>query len=103
MPEEKKLFPKTCKVFPRNDLQYIPGILVKRKRIEVPSKLPLTETELARCLSYADVYEVTEKGDVLLTRLNYLADNSEAEVSEDVPEVELDEPRKEEGEEDDTD
>lgn len=91
--DEKSLFPKTCKVFPRNDLQYIPGILKDQKRIEVPSKLPLTETELARCLSYADVYEVVDGKDVLLTRLNYLADNSEAEAADDVPEVELAEPR----------
>lgn len=95
------LFPKRCKVYPRNGLQFIPGILEKQKRIEFPAELPLSETELRRCLSFADVYEVTDGGDVLVTLLNYLSDNSKATPAKDVPEVELQYPRdeKDEGEE----
>lgn len=95
------LFPKRCKVYPRNGLQFIPGILEKQKRIEFPAELPLSETELRRCLSFADVYEITDGGDVLVTLLNYLSDNSKATPATDVPEVDLLYPRdeKEEGEE----
>lgn len=96
-----ELFPKRCKVYPRNNLQFIPGILEKQQRIEFPAELPLSEKELRRCLSYADVYEVTDGGDVLLTMLNFMADNSEAEPATDVPEVELLYPRDEKKEEED--
>lgn len=92
------LFPKRCKVYPRNGLQFIPGILEKQKRIEFPAELPLSETELRRCLSFADVYEVTDGGDVLVTLLNYLSDNSKATPAKDVPEVELQYPRDEKDE-----
>lgn len=84
---------KVCKVYPRNGLQYIPGILEKRERIEFPAQLPMSEKEIRRCLSYADVYEVTDAGDVLLTLENYLEDNSKATPATDVPEVELLYPR----------
>ena len=96
-----ELFPKRCKVYPRNGLQFIPGILEKQKRIEFPAELPLSEKELRRCLSYADVYEVTDGGDVLLTMLNFMSDNSKATPATDVPEVELQYPRDEKEEEDD--
>lgn len=96
-----ELFPKRCKVYPRNNLQFIPGILEKQQRIEFPAELPLSEKELRRCLSYADVYEVTDGGDVLLTMLNFMSDNSEAEPATDVPEVELLYPRDQKTEEDD--
>lgn len=96
-----ELFPKRCKVYPRNGLQFIPGILEKQKRIEFPAELPLSEKELRRCLSYADVYEVTDAGDVLLTMLNFMSDNSEATPAEDVPDVELQYPRDEKEEEGD--
>lgn len=92
------LFPKRCKVYPRNGLQFIPGILEKQKRIEFPAELPLSETELRRCLSFADVYEVTDGGDVLVTLLNYLSDNSKATPAKDVPEVDLQYPRDEKDE-----
>ena len=92
------LFPKRCKVYPRNGLQFIPGILEKQKRIEFPAELPLSETELLRCLSFAYVYEVTDGGDVLVTLLNYLSDNSKATPAKDVPEVELQYPRDEKDE-----
>lgn len=92
---------KRCKVYPRNGLQFIPGILEKQKRIEFPAELPLSPHEIRRCLSYADVYEVRDGGDcVLLTMENYLADNSEATAATDVPEDELLYPRDEEDEED---
>ena len=96
-----ELFPKRCKVYPRNGMQFIPGILEKQKRIEFPAELPLSEKELRRCLSYADVYEVTDSGDVLLTMLNFMSDNSKATPATDVPEDELQYPRdkKEEEEE----
>lgn len=96
-----ELFPKRCKVYPRNGMQFIPGILEKQKRIEFPAELPLSEKELRRCLSYADVYEVTGSGDVLLTMLNFMSDNSKATPATDVPEDELQYPRdkKEEEEE----
>lgn len=96
-----ELFPKRCKVYPRNGLQFIPGILEKQKRIEFPAELPLSEKELRRCLSYADVYEVTDGGDVLLTMLNFMSDNSKATPATDVPEVELQYPRDEKEEDDD--
>lgn len=100
MPE---LFPKRCKVYPRNNLQYISGILEKQKRIELPAELPLSEKELRRCLSYATVYEkVSSSKDVLLTLDNYLLDNTDAEAATDVPDDELLTPRdekKEDGEE----
>lgn len=96
-----ELFPKRCKVYPRNGMQFIPGILEKQKRIEFPAELPLSEKELRRCLSYADVYEVTGSGDVLLTMLNFMSDNSKATPAKDIPEDELQYPRdkKEEEEE----
>lgn len=94
---EKSLFPKRCKVFPRNNHQFIPGILVKRKRIDLPAELPLSEHELRRCLSYADVYEMVGDKCVLLTMHNYLSDNTDAEAATDVPEdVEMNYPRDEE-------
>lgn len=80
---------KVCKVYPRNGIQTISGILPKQEKIELPAKIELNEKEVRRCMSFADVYEVVEKGDVLLTPVNYLADNSEAEVAKDVPEDEL--------------
>lgn len=80
---------KVCKVYPRNGIQTISGILPKQEKIELPAKIKLNEKEVRRCMSFADVYEVVEKGDVLLTPVNYLADNSEAEVAKDVPEDEL--------------
>lgn len=98
MPE---LFPKRCKVYPRNNLQYISGILEKQKRIELPAELPLSEKELRRCLSYATVYEkVSASKDVLLTLDNYLLDNTDAEAATDVPDDELLTPRDEKEEED---
>ena len=94
---------KRCKVYPRNGLQFIPGILEKQKRIEFPAELPLSPHEVRRCLSYADVYEVREDDTcVLLTMENYLADNTDAPEATDVPEDELLYPRDEkedEGEE----
>lgn len=80
---------KVCKVYPRNGIQTISGILPKQEKIELPAKIKLNEKEVRRCMSFADVYEVVKKGDVLLTPVNYLADNSEAEVATDVPEDEL--------------
>ena len=104
MPE---LFPKRCKVYPRNNLQYISGILEKQKRIELPAELPLSEKELRRCLSYATVYEkVSSSKDVLLTLDNYLLDNTDAEAATDVPDDELLTPRdekEEDGEEEEAD
>ena len=94
---------KRCKVYPRNGLQFIPGILEKQKRIEFPAELPLSPHEVRRCLSYADVYEVRDDDTcVLLTMENYLADNTDAREATDVPEDELLYPRDEkedEGEE----
>jgi hypothetical protein len=90
---------KRCKVYPRNGKQYIPGILDKRKRIEFPAELPLTLTEIRRCLSFADVYEMPEgKGTdkcVYLNAQNWMADNSEAEAADDVPDTKLLYPRDE--------
>lgn len=90
---------KRCKVYPRNGKQYIPGILDKRKRIEFPAELPLTLTEIRRCLSFADVYEMPEgKGTdkcVYLNAQNWMADNSEAEAADDVPKTKLLYPRDE--------
>ena len=90
---------KRCKVYPRNGLQFIPGILEKQKRIEFPAELPLSPKEIRRCLSYADVYEVTDAGDILLTLENFMADNSDATPATDVPEDELLYPRDEGNEE----
>lgn len=95
---------KRCKVYPRNGLQFIPGILEKQKRIEFPAELPLSPHEIRRCLSYADVYEVRDGGDcVLLTMENYLEDNSDATAATDVPEGELLYPRDEKEEEEEED
>lgn len=95
---------KRCKVYPRNGKQYIPGILDKRKRIEFPAELPLTLTEIRRCLSFADVYEMPEgKGTdkcVYLDAQNWMADNSEAETADDVPDTKLLYPRDEKESED---
>ena len=97
MAEEKSLFPKRCKVFPRNNHQFIPGILLNRKRIDLPAELPLSKHELRRCLSYADVYEMVGDKHVLLTLHNYMSDNTDAEAATDVPEdVEMNYPRDEE-------
>lgn len=97
---------KRCKVYPRNGMQFIPGILEKRKRIEFPAELPLSPHEVRRCLSYADVYEVRDDDAcVLLTMENYLADNTDAPAATDVPEDELLYPRDEkedDGEEEET-
>ena len=91
---------KRCKVYPRNGKQFIPGILHKRKRIEFPAELPLTLTEIRRCMSFADVYEMPEgKGTdkcVYLNAQNWMSDNSEAEAADDVPKTKLLYPRDEE-------
>ena len=95
---------KRCKVYPRNGKQYIPDILDKRKRIEFPAELPLTLTEIRRCMSFADVYEMPEgKGTdkcVYLNAQNWMADNSEAEAADDVPDTKLLYPRDEKESED---
>lgn len=92
---------KVCKVYPRNGIQTISGILPKQEKIELPAKIKLNEKEVRRCMSFADVYEVVEKGDVLLTPVNYLADNAKAEIAKDVPTVELKDYTKKKEEKDD--
>lgn len=98
---------KRCKVYPRNGKQFIPGILNKRKRIEFPAELPLTLTEVKRCIMFADVYEMPEgKGSekcVYLNAQNWMEDNSKAEAATDVPKDKLLYPRDEEEETADTD
>lgn len=91
---------KVCKIYPRNGIQTISGILPKQEKIELPAKIKLNEKEVRRCMSFADVYEVVEKGDVLLTPVNYLADNAKAEIAKDVPTVELKDYTKKEEKED---
>lgn len=91
---------KVCKVYPRNGIQTISGILPKQEKIELPAKIKLNEKEVRRCMSFADVYEVVEKGDVLLTPVNYLTDNAKAEIAKDVPTVELKDYTKKEEKED---
>lgn len=94
------LFPKKVKVFPQKQHKYISGILLKQKRIEVPSEVTVYDKDLRRLLSYADVYEVVDGvGDVLLTLDNYLKDNSSATPATDVPDVELAKPQEEDEEE----
>lgn len=97
---EVKATMKRCKVYPRNGKQFIPGILNKRKRIEFPAELPLTLTEVKRCLMFADVYEMPEgKGSekcVYLDSQNWMKDNSKADAAKDVPKDKLLYPRDEE-------
>ena len=94
---------KVCKVYPRNGLQYISDILPNRGRIELPAKIEMNSAEVRRCMSFADVYEVIKKGDVLLTIENYLEDNADATVATDVPKDKLvDYTESEDGDGDDT-
>ncbi len=104
---EVKATMKRCKVYPRNGKQFIPGILNKRKRIEFPAELPLTLTEVKRCLMFADVYEMPEgKGSekcVYLDSQNWMKDNSKADAAKDVPKTKLLYPRDEEEKKEDKD
>jgi hypothetical protein len=90
---------KRCKVLPRNGLQYISGILANQKRIELPAELPLSKAEVSRCMSFADVYEVLDGKDVLLTPLNFYKEDNSAEPAAEVPDVEFNYPRNEVAEE----
>lgn len=93
------LFPKRCKVYPRNNMQYISGILEKQKRIELPAELPLSEHELRRCLSFANCFEMVGGKHVLLTLDNFNKDNKDGEdVTATLPEGEVSKPRDEEDE-----
>ncbi len=93
------LFPKRCKVYPRNNMQYISGILEKQKRIELPAELPLSEHELRRCLSFANCFEMVGGKHVLLTLDNYNKDNKDGkDVTATLPEGEVSKPRDEEDE-----
>lgn len=91
---------KRCKVFPKPNAKYIPGVLSENRKIIFPAELPLSESEIKRCMAFADVYEMPDgKGSdkcVLLGWHNFLADNSDAEPATDVPDVELSYPRDEE-------
>lgn len=93
------LFPKRCKVYPRNNMQYISGILEKQKRIELPAELPLSEHELRRCLSFANCFEMVGGKHVLLTLDNFNKDNKDSkDVTATLPEGEVSKPRDEEDE-----
>ncbi len=93
------LFPKRCKVYPRNNMQYISGILEKQKRIELPAELPLSEHELRRCLSFANCFEMVGGKHVLLTVDNFNKDNKDGkDVTATLPEGEVSKPRDEEDE-----
>lgn len=97
------LFPKRCKVYPRNNMQFISGILKNQKRIELPAELPLSEKELRRCLSYGNCFEMVGGKHVLLTLENFNKDNKDGkDVTSTLPEGELSKPRDEEEEEGDT-
>lgn len=90
------LFPKRCKVYPRNNMQYISGILEKQKRIELPAELPLSEHELRRCLSFANCFEMVGGKHVLLTLDNFNKDNKDGkDVTATLPEGEVSKPRDE--------
>lgn len=96
------LFPKRCKVYPRNNMQYISGILEKQKRIELPAELPLSEHELRRCLSFANCFEMVGGKHVLLTLDNFNKDNKDGkDVTATLPEGEVSKPRDEEDEDTD--
>lgn len=91
------LFPKRCKVYPRNNMQFISGILENQKRIELPAELPLSEKELRRCLSYGNCFEMVGGKHVLLTLENFNKDNKDGkDVTSTLPEGELIKPRDEE-------
>lgn len=91
------LFPKRCKVYPRNNMQYISGILEKQKRIELPAELPLSEHELRRCLSFANCFEMVGGKHVLLTLDNFNKDNKDGkDVTATLPRGEVSKPRDEE-------
>lgn len=91
------LFPKRCKVYPRNNMQYISGILEKQKRIELPAELPLSEHELRRCLSFANCFEMVGGKHVLLTLDNFNKDNKDGkDVTATLPGGEVSKPRDEE-------
>lgn len=95
------LFPKRCKVYPRNNMQYISGILEKQKRIELPAELPLSEHELRRCLSFANCFEMVGEKHVLLTLDNFNKDNKDGkDVTATLPEGEVSKPRDEGTDED---
>lgn len=95
------LFPKRCKVYPRNNMQYISGILEKQKRIELPAELPLSEHELRRCLSFANCFEMVGGKHVLLTLDNFNKDNKDGkDVTATLPEGEVSKPRDEGADED---
>lgn len=91
------LFPKRCKIYPRNNMQYISGILEKQKRIELPAELPLSEHELRRCLSFANCFEMVGGKHVLLTLDNFNKDNKNGkDVTATLPGGEVSKPRDEE-------
>ena len=78
---------KTCKIIPvfRKPVQHI---LPYGKVISVPTQMPLNDNQLLKATMQANVYEVIEgRGDVLLTRTNRNADNSNAPVVLGLPEI----------------
>ena len=77
---------KTCKIIPvRRKPVY--RVLPNNKPIAVPSQLPLSDVQLLNATMQAKVYEVTEKGDVLLTPENRFSDNSNGIVTLGVEEI----------------
>ena len=78
---------KTCKIIPvfRKPVQHI---LPYGKIISVPTQMPLNDNQLLKATMQANVYEVIEgRGDVLLTRMNRNADNSNAPIVLGLPEI----------------
>ena len=78
---------KTCKIIPvfRKPVQHI---LPYGRMVSVPTQMPLNDNQLLKATMQANVYEVIEgRGDVLLTRMNRNADNSNAPIVLGLPEI----------------
>ena len=78
---------KTCKIIPvfRKPVQHI---LPYGRMISVPTQMPLNDNQLLKATMQANVYEVIEgRGDILLTRMNRNADNSNAPIVLGLPEI----------------
>lgn len=87
---------KKCRIIPKK-YNYIPGLLLKNKRIEEETTMELNKAEIIKAMTLADVYLVNgEDDETLLTPLNF-CDPVKESVEEDGgeetdPPVEEDDP-----------
>ena len=71
---------KLCRIIPTN-MKPVFHILPNNRTISVPTEIPLSASQIIRATAQATVYEVVERGEVLLTPQNRFSDNTNAPVA----------------------